>query len=173
MSRRLLISVFNREEDLVAACDLARRQRLSIVDAFTPCAVHGLDAALGLPPSRLAWVSLACGLAGALLALWFQFWTSAVNWPINVGGKPWNSWPAFVPVVFEMMVLCAGVGVFVAFLLLCRLYPGKKGVVPLPGVTDARFVLVLEESDAAFDAGRVRELFRACGVVQVEEVEVG
>ena len=71
---------------------------------------------MGLRPSRLPWVCFVLGLLGAVAMLLFQYWATAVSWPINVGGKPWNSLPAFVPVTFEVMVLCAGVGTVVAFI---------------------------------------------------------
>jgi mono/diheme cytochrome c family protein len=100
-----------------------------------------------------------------------QFWTSAVYWPLNVGGRPWNSLPAFVPVTFELMVLCAGLGVVATFLVVSRLYPGKGTRLPYPGVTDNRFVLVLKETDAAFDAGATRRLLEHHGAVHTEERE--
>jgi mono/diheme cytochrome c family protein len=171
MNRRLLLGTFEREEDLLGAAEAARRQGLRIVDVYTPYAVHGLDRALGLPPSRLSRVCLLCGALGAALALWFQFWASAESWPLNVGGRPWNSWPAFIPVVFELMVLFAGIGVVLAFLAVNRLYPGKAAAVPVAGVTDGRFTLVLEEGDAAFDAGAVRQLLADHHAVAAEERE--
>ena len=84
--------------------------------------------------------------------LWFQWWTSAVSWPLNVGGKPWNSLPAFVPIIFEGMVLAAGLGTVFALLVVARLRPGKKMMPIIPGVMDDRFALLVEETDATFDA---------------------
>jgi mono/diheme cytochrome c family protein len=168
---RLLVGVFEREQDLVAAAEAAREHGLRIADAYTPYAVHGLDRVLGLRPSRLSGACLLFGLLGVGAALWLQFWTSAVDWPLNVGGRPWNSLPAFVPVTFELMVLCAGLGVVATFLVVSRLYPGRPARLPCPGVTDDRFVLVLEESDAAFDAGAVRRLLGRHGAVHTDERE--
>ena len=127
-----MIAVFDNETDLLAATRAAREAGCEIVDVYTPYAVHGLDEAMGLRPSRLGWVCFLCGAAGAALAVWAQFWTSAVDWPLNVGGKPFNSLPAFVPVIFEVCVLLAGLGVVGALLLRCRLWPGRESVVP-PG----------------------------------------
>jgi len=106
---------------------------------------------------------------GAAVKVWFEFWTTASDWAINVGGKPWNSLPAFVPVTFEVMVLFAGVSTVIAFFIVARLVPGKKAVMPYPGVTDHRFVLVLEETDAAFDVGKVRAMLESFNAVHVEE----
>jgi mono/diheme cytochrome c family protein len=168
---RLFVGVFEEEGDVVAAAEAAREHGLHIADVYTPYAVHGLDQALGLRPSRLSGACLLFGLLGAGVALWLQFWTSAVDWPLNVGGRPWNSLPAFVPVTFELMVLCAGLGVVAAFLAVSRLYPGKESRMPHPGVTDDRFVLVLKETDAAFDAGGTRRLLERHGAIHTEERE--
>lgn len=169
MSRRVMLGYFEREADVLAATQAVRTAGLKILDVYTPYAVHGLDRAMGLTPSRLPVVCLLLGLFGAAFKVWFEYWTTASSWPINVGGKPWNSLPAFVPVTFEVMVLCAGVSTFLAFLLVTRLRPGRAAVMPHPRVTDDRFVLVVEETDAVFDAPRVAGLFAGFGAVASEE----
>lgn len=171
MSCRILVGSFDQEEDLLEAVARVRKEGWRIVDVYVPYAVHGLDRALGLRPSRLSWVAFFCGTLGVVAAVWFQFWTTAVDWPINVGGRPWNSLPAFVPTTFEMMVLFAGLGIVAAFLLACRLYPGKKPDLSFSGVTDNHFVLVLQERDASFDADVVRRMLGACHAVDAEERE--
>ncbi len=169
MSQRLLIATFRREHDVLAATRAAREARLKVVDVFAPYAVHGLDDAMGLQPSRLPWVCLALALFGAGFKVWFEFWASAVDWPINIGGRPWNSLPAFVPLTFEVMVLFAGVSTVIVFFLVTRLRPGREAAVPDPRVTDDRFVLILEETDAAFNVDAVRALFEQRHAVRVEE----
>lgn len=169
MSRRVVLATFAREQDILGVTRAARGQGLKIVDVYTPYAVHGLDAAMGLKASRLPWVCFAAAAVGAVLKLWFEFWTTMVDWPLDVGGKPWNSLPAFVPVTFEVMVLSAGLATVFFFLVMRRLRPGKKADLPAPGVTDDRFVLVLEETDGAFDLGRVRRLFEEFHSVSFEE----
>lgn len=169
MARRTLVGVFEREEDILAATDAARREGLTILDVYTPYAVHGLDKAMALQPSRLPWVCFLLGLVGATFKVWFEYWTTAVSWPLDVGGKPWNSWPAFVPVTFEVMVLFAGVSTVIAFFLVARLWPGRKAVLVHPRVTDDRFVLLLDQRDATFDLGRVRRLLERHHAVEIEE----
>jgi mono/diheme cytochrome c family protein len=164
MSRRYILGVFDDEHHLLEAARAAREAGLTVADVFTPYPVHGLDQALGWTPSRLTAACLAGGVVGVLLAIWFQFWTSAVDWPLNVGGRPWNSWPAFVPVIFEMMVLLAGFGVAFAFLGVSRLFPGKQAVIPYPGVTHDRFVLMIDSRGAG---NSVEWLYRANHAVDV------
>lgn len=169
MNCRLLTGSFEREEDLLAAVARVRAQGWRIVDVYVPYPVHGLDRALGLKPSRLPWAAFICGLLGTLLALAFQFWASAIDWPINVGGRPWNSLPAFVPVTFEMMVLFAGLGIVAAFLFACRLFPGKKPAIKFAGATDNQFVLMVQERDSTFDTDLAEQLLHHCHAVDAEE----
>jgi hypothetical protein len=138
-----MVCMFDRDEDVVHAAAASRDAGIEIVDAFTPYPVHGLSAAMGLAPSRLTWLCFGLGaLAGGAMLL-FQHWASAVDWPINVGGRPWNSFPAFVPVAFEAIVLTAALGTFAGFLAVARLHPWRPANVPDPRVTDDRFALVL------------------------------
>ncbi|MEW6755559.1 MAG: DUF3341 domain-containing protein [Candidatus Latescibacterota bacterium] len=173
MSRRVFLAFFAAEQDVLAATAAVRQRGLTILDVYTPYAVHGLDRAMGLAPSRLPVVCFLLGLLGAAFKVWFEFWTTGVSWPLNVGGKPVNSLPAFVPVTFEVMVLCAGVSTVLAFLFVARLGPGKKARVPHVSVTNDRFVLVIEEGDAAFDAEAVGALLRRYHAVQTEERVIG
>ena len=139
------IATFDDADHLVAATRTARAAGLTIVDAYTPYAVHGLDEAMGLARSRLTWVCFAGGLFGGSVALSFQLWTSAASWPLNVGGKPFASIPAFLPVTFELTVLAAALVSAGTFFVRSRLFPGKR-VVAVPRVTDDVFALVVESN---------------------------
>lgn len=169
MTQRLFLGIFEREQDILGVTQAARERGYRIVDVYAPYAVHGLEHAMALPPSRLPRICFALGLFGAAAKVWFEIWTTAQDWPINVGGKPFNSLPAFVPVTFEVMVLFAGLSTVFAFLLISKLWPGKPVTVIDPAVTNDRFVLVLEQTDASFDLRRVRQLFESFHVLRVEE----
>lgn len=169
MSDRLLVATFAHEDDLLAATQAVRYAGYHIRDAYTPFAVHGLDRALGLQPSRLTWVCFVCGMVGALGMLWFEHWTAARAWPIDVGGKPWNSLPSDVPVAFEAAVLLAGFGSVFALFGVSKLFPGKKARTVAPGVTDNRFVLVVDEADGAFEIDSIKALLEEHDVVSVQE----
>lgn len=172
MSSRRFIGVFEREQDAVEAIRASRARGLKIVDVYGPYAIHEMDEAMGLAPSRIPWIVFALGLLGAGAKVWFEYWTTSSDWPINVGGKPWNSLPAFVPVTFEVMVLFAAVSAVLAFLIVSRLWPGKKHALPTAGVTDDRFAVVLEERDSTFDAAEMGQVFRALHAVQIEEQSI-
>ena len=157
-----LIAYFDDEHRLLDGARAARRAGLEIRDAFVPYAVHGLDEAMGQPRSRLPWVCFLAGITGGALALSFEWWTSASSWALNVGGKPYASIPAFIPVTFELTVLSAALTSAGAFFVRSRLFPGKKAAT-LPRVTNDRFALVLERDDQA-----ARAVLRAAGAVAIE-----
>lgn len=169
MSRRLFVAYFEQEKDILGITKAAREKGYTIEEVYTPYAVHGLDKAMGLKASRLPWVCLAFGIFGASAKLWFQIWTSAQSWPVNVGGKPLASIPAFVPVTFEITVLFAGLGTVGAFLLGRKLLPGRKPKRLFPGSTDNRFVIVIVETDASFSLEQTTALCRQFNCVQIEE----
>jgi hypothetical protein len=168
MSSKIVLASFVSDEDLLGAVHSLQKNEWEIVDVYTPYPVHGLDEALGW---RRSYLPAACFVGGALgvgLAGWFQFWATAQDWPINVGGRPWNSLPAFVPVMFECMVLLAGFGLVFAWLVRCGLYPGKKAVLPLAGLTDDRFVVAFRDG-RRFASGDIRKLMDAHHAISVEE----
>ena len=169
MSHRILVATYDAEENLLAGTRAVRARGIRIRDAYTPYAVHGLDQAMGLAPSRLTWACGVFGLSAAIFMTWFQYWTSAVDWPINIGGKPWNSLPAFAPVIFESMVLCAGLGTVLAFLLIAKLRPWKTPELVVDGVTNDRFALVIEHAGAERDLEEMRQILAASKPVAIDE----
>jgi len=156
-----LIGYFDDEGALLRAVRAARAAGVAVEDAFTPYAVHGLDEAMGLRRSRLTWVCFCAGLCGGALALSFELWTSVVSWPLNIGGKPFASVPAFIPVTFELTVLSAALASAAAFFFRSRIFPGKRAA-PLPRVTDDRFALVLGGDEA-----RARALMQDAGALEI------
>lgn len=169
MSDRVLLATFDHEEDILGATAAARKAGYSIVDVYAPYAVHGLDDAMGLRPSRLTWVCFLCGALGVAGMFAFEQWIQAVAWQIDVGGKPWNSWPSDIPVAFEALVFMAASGSVLAFLAVSRLFPGKRRRPVTLSVSDDQFVLVLDETDASFDVSDVRRLLAPHHVLSMEE----
>jgi len=161
------VGVFAAEAPLLAAVRECRSLGLEIVDVRSPYPVHGLDEAAGVRRSRIAAATLVAGLFGFGLGTWLQFWTSASDWPLDVGGKPWDSMPAFLPVTFELTVLCAGLATVAALLLRSRLRPGRVPTLPGLGVTDDRFALVVASPQGAHTLREMEALWRRLGAVQV------
>jgi hypothetical protein len=143
-----------------------------IHDVYTPYPVHGLDELMGLRRSRLPLMTLVGALVGGATALAMQFYMAVFDWPLNVGGKPANSTLAFVPITFELTVLCAGLLTAAAFLIRSRLVPGAGAAQFADGTTEDVFALVLRRRDATFDAGEARRLLLESGAAQVRLTEV-
>jgi len=138
-----VVGFFNDPNALIEATKQVRDAKYQHFDAFTPYAVHGLEAAQGLKRSPLPYVTFGAGLTGFALAFLLQYWTSAVDWPINVGGKPFNSWPAFVPVMFELTVLLAGLCTVGAMFMLNGL-PNLRRKSFDSSITRDRFAVLIE-----------------------------
>ena len=165
---RYTAAYFENEDDLVAGASAARKAGFEIHDAYTPFAVHGLDRAVALPPSRVTWIAFAAGALGLIFGLTLQVWTSAYDWPLNVGGKPFNSFPLFIPVAFELTVLFSGLIAIGVLFARNRMWLFSKRRV-FEQVTDDRFVLVLKQSDASFDIEKAVTLFARYNALNVIE----
>jgi hypothetical protein len=111
------------------------------------------------------------GLGGLCLAVCFQTYTTVLDWPLNVGGKPDNSALAFVPVAFELTVLSAGLATVAAFFLRARLYPGRRARLVAPGVTDDTFALLVRVPDEPASARRARRILEQAGARAIVERE--
>jgi hypothetical protein len=167
--KRLFVTTFTNDHTLLDAVRTVRDRGWRIVDAYAPCPVHGLEDALGLRPSRLPAACFLLGVLGAAFMMWLQHWTSAVDWRLNVGGRPWNSSLSFACVAFEVMVLTAGIGTVILFLVVARLRPGAEPQLAIAGVTDDRFALVIEETTEPLDGERLRAALAGSPPETVEE----
>jgi hypothetical protein len=168
MNHQIVVGSFAKEEQLLEAVRAVRNRNWDIVDVFAPYPVHGLEELLGW---RRSWLPAACllgGMVGLGFAFWFQFWTTSQDWPINVGGRPWNSLPAFVPVAFESMVLLGGFGLVLAWLIRCGLYPGNPGRPPLAGLTNDRFALAVRDPGTPNGPEGIRLLLQQYHALEVK-----
>jgi hypothetical protein len=165
---RYTAAFFRHEGDLIRAAREARESGFEIYDAYTPFPVHGLDQAVGLGRSHLTWIAFFAGALGLVFGLGLQVWTSVYDWPLNVGGKPFNSFPLFIPVAFELTVLFSGLIAIGVLVVKNRLWLFAKRRV-FERVTDDRFVLVLRQRDASFDVMRAHKMLERHNAVSVIE----
>ena len=122
-----ILGDFFLPEDALAAAEKVRAAGWTHFDMLTPFPVHGMDEAMGQPRSWIPYATGALALTGILLAQGLQNYVMVYDWPMNFGGKPHFSWPAFVPITFELMVLCAAIGSAILAVI-----AGKKDTVPQP-----------------------------------------
>jgi len=164
-----VMALFDDPERLLEATERVRKMNIEYMEAYTPFPVHGMEHAMGLKRSWIPWATLAFGLSGAALAFFFQVWTSAINWPINVGGKPYISWPAFVPVSFEGMVLISGLLTTLVLFIVCRI-PNLTKPVFHPRITDDRFGLLVERMDPHYNETELQKIFKECDAKEVKTI---
>ena len=156
-TQRVLYGVmaeFDHSDKLIAAVKSVRAAGYTRMDAYTPYAIEDLQHALGHDKSNLPWLVLIGGIAGAVGGFLLQYWTSVVAYPLNVGGRPLNSWPSFVPVTFECTILVAAVTAVFSMLALNGLPMPHHPVFNVRRFALAsrdRYFLCIESKDPKFD----------------------
>lgn len=158
---------------LLQAARTVREEGYRRFDTYSPFPIHGMDEAMGLGNSKLGYIVFVGGLSGAGLGYWLQWWTGAVDYPLNIGGKPFFAiWPS-VPIIFELTVLLSAVAAVVgmfAFNGLPRPYNPLFNSERFAGATDDQFFMQVEARDQQFDREDTAELLEALGALHVEPV---
>lgn len=168
-----LLAEFATSDSLIEAVEAVRNAGYRDIDAFSPFPVAGLPAALGMHRTRVPLITLCGGLAGGIGGYLLQYWTAAVDYPINVGGRPLHSWPAFIPITFELTILGAALAAVFGMLILNGLPRPYHPVFHVPAFKLAsrnRFFLCIECRDRQFDPVRTRELLESLHSEAVAEV---
>lgn len=164
-NKEVIYGLYNDETELLSAVRQANKQHLEIMDVFTPFPVHGLDPLLHLSESRLHQGGFVYGMIGLLTAFLGMTWIFTKDWPILIGGKPYWSVPAFIPITFEMTVLFASWGMVITFYIICGMGPGITNKVLDDRITDDKFCIAFNKSSA--DVNKVNEFFRSTGAAEV------
>ena len=142
--KKFVVGSFNDEAVLFPAVKKVRRAGYKIHDVYTPFPIHGLDKAMGLKDTSLDTAGFFYAITGTATALGFISWVFTYDWPLNIGGKPHFSLPAWIPIMFELTVLFSAVGMVLTFCYLCQIAPFvKKDHFNLRS-TDDLFVMALE-----------------------------
>ena len=167
-----VLGIFDTPNSLMAAIPKLRATKLGTVEAYTPYPIHGIDDALGLRKSPLGGMVLVMGILGALTAFGFEYWISAVDYPIITGGKAAGSWEAFIPILFEVTVLFATFTAGLGMLLLLNKLPFFGHPVlsakAITSITRDRYVLALEAESEAFDSQAAVAALQAAGATDIE-----
>lgn len=166
-----LAAIFLDEHKTVAAAHRCRELGLKKFDAITPYPVHGMEEAVGIKRSFLPYFTFGGGLAGLATGLWFTIWTSAYSWPINVGGKPFISLPAFIPICFELTILFAALTSLAAFGYTCNLPKVDPPSID-PDLSSHKFAIYVPENEAGYDAVKFEQMFKDLGAAEVKKVAV-
>ena len=164
---------FDNPTALVAAANRARLAGYRQMDAYSPIPIEELSEALGLPRTRLPRLVLIGGILGGIGGFGLEAWTQMSAYPMNVGGRPYLSWPQFIPVTFETTVLGAALACFIGMWALNRLPQPYHPVFNVPAFARAstdRFFLCIEATDPAFKLDGTRQFLEGLHPVGVSEV---
>ncbi len=169
-----IMAEFDTPDQLIRAAERSRADGYRFVNAYTPFPVEGLAEAVGFRRSNVPLITLIGGLLGGLGGFYMQYWMSAVSYPVNIGGRPLNSWPAFIPVTFELTVLGAALFAVLGMLALNKLPMPHHPVFNVPRFALAskdRFFLCIEARDPKFDRVRTAQFLESLQAHDVTEVE--
>lgn len=169
-----LMVEFESTEELLAAAEATYAAGYRKIDAYTPFPVEGLTEAIGIRPTRLPWIILAGGMTGALLGYGMQYYASVIAYPLNVGGRPLHSWPAFVPVTFEMAILFAAFAAVLGMFALNGLPQPYHPVFNVPNfemATRSHFFLSIESSDPLFDLDGTQRFLQNLHPREISEID--
>jgi hypothetical protein len=170
-----VMAEFESPSDLVAAAHRVYSLGYRRINGYSPYPIEELSEAIGFTKTSLPLIVFIGGIVGGLSGFFMQYWMAAIDYPINVGGKPTNSWPAWIPITFEMTVLFAAFSAVLGMLILNKLPQPYHPVFNLPNfalATRDRFFLAIEANDPKFNHAEVIELLKSLNAVAVNDVEV-
>jgi hypothetical protein len=170
-----IMAEFEQPEHVLEATKRAYAAGYRRMDAYSPLPIHGLSEALGFQKTKLPLIVLIGGIIGCLGGFGLQYWASVINYPIIIGGKPMNSWPAFIPITFECTILFAALSAVFGMLALNGLpqpYHPVFNVDRFERATRDRFFLCIEARDKQFDRMQTRKFLEGLGANEVSEVTV-
>lgn len=169
-----VLGEFESVDEILAAAEKVKNSGYTKWDCYTPMPVHGLDQAMGVKETRLPWVVLFMGLTGGSLGLLMQFWMNGIDYKMIISGKPMNSLPASIPVVFETTVLFAALTAFFCMWIfngLPKWFSPLSRVERFARATDDRFFVAIAANDPNFDVNTTSKLLEGCGAAAIELVE--
>jgi hypothetical protein len=168
-----LVAEFVDEHGLLEAARQAYATGYRRMDAYSPIPVEGLSEVIGFRKSRIPLLMLMAGVAGLVGGLALQYWVMVINYPVNIGGKPLNSLPMWVPITFETTILLAALTGVVAMIVLNGLpapYHPLFNVAAFARASQDRFFLAIESTDPRFDPVKTRRFLEELGPASVNEV---
>lgn len=168
-----LIAEFDDPKTLLAAAQKATDSGYTKMDAYSPFPIHGLHEAVGFKKTWLSTIVLGGGILGALGGFGMQYFASVIHYPLNIGGRPLNSWPAFIPITFEVTVLLASFSAVVGMIMLNGLpqpYHPVFNVERFHLASRDQFFLCIEADDPKFESGETRRFLQSLNPIEVNDV---
>lgn len=170
MAHKGIAGIWLDEHKVVSAARKTREAGFTKFDAITPYPVHGMEEACGLKRSWIPYVSFVAGVTGLTGGLLLTWWTSAVNWQTNVGGKPFFSLPAFVPIMFELTILFAALCSVAALFYVTKMPKIDPPSID-PDLTSHKFAIFVPQNDTGYDESKIEAMFKEWGASEVKRTE--
>ena len=170
-----VMAEFDNPSDLVAAARRTYQEGYRRINGYSPYPIEELSEAIGFTHTSLPLIVLIGGILGGVGGFFMQYWMEVIDYPLNVGGKPFNSWPAFIPITFECTVLVASFAAVLGMLALNKLPQPYHPVFNAPNfalATRDKFFLVIEANDPKFKHGEAFQFMKTLGAMGVNDVEV-
>lgn len=168
-----LMAEFDDPKSLLAAATKATDAGYTKMDAYSPFPIHGLHEAIGFKKTWLSTIVLGGGILGALGGFGMQYFASVIHYPLNIGGRPLNSWPAFIPITFEVTVLLASFSAVFGMIVLNGLpqpYHPVFNVKRFQFASRDQFFLCIESDDPRFESGETRRFLQSLNPIEVNDV---
>jgi hypothetical protein len=169
-----LMAEFEDPTSLVTATERAHHEGYRCMDAYSPFPIEELHEALGSRHTRLPLIVLIGGLVGCIGGYALEYWSSVIAYPLNIGGKPLHSWPAFIPVTFELTILFASFAAVLSWILLSGLPMPYHPVFNVPRFvevgSDKGFFLTIESTDPKFDRLGTADFLKGLGARDINEI---
>lgn len=170
MNNRKYISVaFDDEKPLLQAVKKLRESKFSIIDVLSPFPVHGMDNALSIKRSRIPVGGFIFGALGAVLAFGFQSWVFTIDYPLIIGGKPYLSAPAFIPITFEVTVLFGGLAMAAAFLIRSKLKPEITFESVDERIMDDHFIILIDSDKEGTSVEKIQSALAGIEIINIKE----
>ena len=168
-----IYAMYDDDATLLHGAEILVSKGVHIKEVFSPFPIHGIDPVIGVRKTRLAICAFIYGLTGMSLALIGMYYFMIQDWPMNIGGKPnyymYQNIPAFIPITFEVTVLCTAHGMAITYFLRNRTLPGISAKNPDPRTTDDKFVMQIDPNDAGMDEDVLISELKATGAIEINK----
>lgn len=177
MAEKVIYAMYDDDDVLKDGAKKLVAKGVKVADVFSPFPIHGIDPIIGVRNTRLGIMAFIYGLTGLMLATIGMRFFMIDDWPMNIGGKPNESYLdnvlAFVPISFEFTVLCAAHGMAITYLLLNKTLPGMPASNPDPRTTDDKFVMELRLTDnSQFSEAELMTMLNETGVIEIDQKDI-
>ncbi|MGE5085577.1 MAG: DUF3341 domain-containing protein [Bacillota bacterium] len=165
-----IAGIWDNEAGILKAARKTRESGFTKFEAISAYPIHGMEEACGIKRSWIPYVTFVAGCTGLLSGLALTYWTSAVNWAVNIGGKPFFSLPAFVPIMFELTILFAALSSVGALFYACKI-PRMDPPVIDPDLSSHKFAIFVPFNDTGYDEAKLETMFKELGAIEVKKTE--